>query len=270
MKQFVENPLKRRDELILPAILFESGDQPMYPMRGALALTIMASAVSAAPPSRTEAELLTKTQALVDAVAPGNKAPWNEALDPSYVGVDENGTVKSKDEVLREIEPLPAGLEGHIKVENFRVRQTGTLAVAAYDLQESLDYRGQPLHTRFRSLDTWLRTKAGWRLMAQHTSAVLKDPPAIKLSQDELCAYSGKYQLTPEIQTTIKCVADGIEAERAGRPSVTYRPEVKDLFFAPGQPRSRRIFQRGPDGSIVSFVDRREGEDIRWARIAGQ
>jgi hypothetical protein len=242
----------------------------MYAIAGLFALAIFASAVSATPHSKAEAELLSKTQALVDAIAPGNKAPWSEDLHQSFIHMDENGTVRSKEELLREIEPLPAGLVGHIKVENFRVRQTGELAVAAYELQESLDYRGQPLHTRFRSLDTWLRTKQGWRLMAQHTSAVLKDPPAIKLSQDELCAYSGRYQLTPEIQTTIKCIADGLEAERPGRPNVTYRPEVKDLFFAPGQPRSRRIFQRAPDGSVVSFVDRREGEDIRWARIAGK
>ena len=242
----------------------------MYTIAGLFALAIFASPVSATPQDKTKTEVLAKTQALVDAVAPGNKAPWNEDLDQSFIQMDENGAVRSKEELLREIEPLPAGLVGHIKVENFRVRQTGALAVAAYELQESLDYRGQPLHTRFRSLDTWLRTKQGWRLMAQHTAAVLKDPPAIKLSQDELCAYSGRYQLTPEIQTSIKCVADGLEAERAGRPSVTYRPEVRDLFFAPGQPRSRRIFQRGPDGSVVSFVDRREGEDIRWVRIAGQ
>ena len=241
----------------------------MYAIAGLFALTLLATAPPSAPQGQTEAELLTKTQALVDAVAPGNKAPWNETLDQSFIGMDENGTVRSKEELIREIEPLPAGLVGHIKVENFRVRQTGALAVSAYELQESLDYRGQPLHTRYRSVDTWLRTKQGWKLMAQHTSAVLKDPPAIKLSQDELCAYSGKYQLTPEIQTTIKCIADGLEAERAGRPNVTYSPEVKDLFFAPGQPRSRRIFQRGPDGSVVSFVDRREGEDIRWVRVAG-
>jgi len=242
----------------------------MYAIAGLFALTLLASTLPSAPQSKTKAELLSKTQALVDAIAPGNRAPWSEDLHQSFIHMDENGTVRSKEELLREIEPLPAGLVGHIKVENFRVRQTGELAVTAYEMQEFLDYHGQLLHTRFRSVDTWLRTRQGWRLIAQHTSAVLKDPPAIKLSQDALCAYSGRYQLTPEIQTSIKCVADGLEAERAGRPSVTYRPEVRDLFFAPGQPRSRRIFQRGPDGSVVSFVDRREGEDIRWVRIAGQ
>lgn len=241
----------------------------MYAIAGLFALAIFASPVAVTPQSKTEAELLTKTQALVDAIAPGNKGPWSEDLDQSFIRMDENGKVSTKDELLGEIEPLPAGLVGHIKVENFRIHQTGELAVAAYEMQEFLDYHGQIVHTRYRSVDTWLRTNQGWRLMAQHVAAVLKDPPAIKLSQNEPCPYSGKYQLTPEIQTTIKCIADGIEAERAGRPNVTYRPEVKDLFFAPGQPRSRRIFQRGPDGSVVSFVDRREGEDIRWVRIAG-
>lgn len=242
----------------------------MHAIAGLFALTLLASTLPSAPQSKTEAELLTKTQTLVDAIAPGNKAPWSEDLDQSFIRMDENGTVSTKEELLREIEPLPAGLVGHIKVENFRVRQTGELAVTAYEMQESLDYHGQPLHTRFRSVDTWLRTGQSWRLMAQHVAAELKDPPAIKLTSDELCGYAGKYQLTPEIQTTIKCVADGLEAQREGRPKVAYRPEVRDLFFAPGQPRSRRLFQRGPDGSVVSFVDRREGEDIRWVRIAGQ
>ena len=242
----------------------------MYAIAGLFALALLASPVAVTPQSKTEAELLTKTQALVDAIAPGNKGPWSENLDQSFIRMDENGTVSTKDQLLGEIEPLPAGLVGHIKVENFRIHQTGELAVAAYEMQEFLDYHGQILHTRFRSVDTWLRTHQGWRLMAQHVAAVLKDPPTIKLTQDELCGYAGKYQLTPEIQTTIKCVADGLEFERAGRPNVTYHPEVRDVFFATGQPRSRRIFQRSPDGSVVSFVDRREGEDVRWQRVAGQ
>ena len=241
----------------------------MYAIAGLFALAIFASPVSATPQGRTETELLTKTQALVDAIAPGDKGPWTENLDQTFIRMDENGTVRTKEELLGELEPLPAGLVGRIKVEGFRVHQTGELAVTAYEMQEFLDFHGQILHTRFRSVDTWLRTAQGWRLMAQHVAAVLKDPPAIKLSHDELCGYAGKYQLTPKIQATIKCVTDGLEVQREGRPNVTYLPEVRDLFFAPGQPRSRRIFQRGPDGSVVSFVDRREGEDVRWMRIAG-
>src|SRR5262245_41875258 len=69
------------------------------------------------------------------------------------------------------------------------------------------------LRTRFRSLDTWVRTSEGWRLIAQHTAAVLKDPPAIRLTKDELCAYAGVYQLTPDITTTIACTDAGLTSK---------------------------------------------------------
>lgn len=33
------------------------------------------------------------------------------------------------------------------------------------------------------------------------------------------------------------------------------------MFFAPGKPRTRRIFIRDANGAITGFVDRREGID---------
>jgi hypothetical protein len=57
-------------------------------------------------------------------------------------------------------------------------------------------------------------------------------------------------------------------SERTGRASTTYYPETADVFFAPGQPRTRRIFQRDATGAVVGFVDRREGHDITWRKVA--
>jgi hypothetical protein len=59
---------------------------------------------------------------------------------------------------------------------------------------------------------------------------------------------------------------NGLIAERSGRPPATYLPEVRDVFFVAGQPRSRRIFNRDAAGAVVGFVDRREGEDVRWLK----
>jgi hypothetical protein len=47
---------------------------------------------------------------------------------------------------------------------------------------------------------------------------------------------------------------------------VTYLPEVRDVFFVAGQPRTRRVFLRDAAGRITGFADRREGEDVRWRR----
>lgn len=86
------------------------------------------------------------------------------------------------------------------------------------------------------------------------------------MSPVELCEYAGRYQITPAIATTVRCVAGGLVSERAERPAATYRPGVRDVFFDSGKPRSRRIFLRDGEGRIIGFADRREGEDVRWQR----
>jgi len=206
------------------------------------------------------------TQQLLDAIAPGHADVWNTYLDEHLVHVDENGVVRTKAEFLKELTPLPPGLKGSIRIDSFRAAIDGDVAVVAHEDQEQLDYFGQELHSRFRSMDTWKRTTDGWRLVAEQTTAVLKDPPTVSLSKSELCSYAGSYQLTDKIQTTVACTNDALTFARTDRPAVKYSPEVRDVFFAAGQPRSRRIFVRDSQGSVIGFVDRREGEDIRWTK----
>jgi ketosteroid isomerase-like protein len=219
-----------------------------------------------APPGDVVALLKRQTQELMDAVAPGKAEVWQRYLLDDAVYLDENGVVYDKAALLKELTPLPEGLVGRIEVDRFQVKLHGDTAVAAAEIQEYLDYHGQQLRTRFRFVDTWLRTPDGWRLAARHTAAVLKDPPAVSLSAEELCAYAGEYRLTPAITTTVRCTKDGLIAERSGRPPATYLPEVRDVFFVAGQPRSRRIFTRDAAGAVTGFVDRREGEDVRWQK----
>jgi hypothetical protein len=204
----------------------------------------------------------------MDAVAPGKAEVWRRYLLDDAVYLDENGVLYDKATLLKELTPLPAGLVGRIEVDRFKLTLHGDAALVSAEVQEYLDYHGQQLRTRFRFLDTWLRTRDGWRLAARHTAAVLKDPPSISLPAADLCGYAGEYRLTPAITTTVRCIEKGLTSERTGRPPATYLPEVRDVFFAPGQPRSRRIFVRDASGAVTAFVDRREGEDIRWVRVS--
>ena len=187
---------------------------------------------------------------------------WTNAFSTST----RTAIVRNKAELIAELQPLPAGLEGRIVVDRFRVVFAGDTAIAAVEVQEHLDYHGQPIRSRFRSLDTWRRTPQGWRLAGQHIAAVLKDPPAVALSRGQLCAYEGVYSLKPGLETTITCADDGLTSRREDRPVVKYLPELLDVFFAPGQPRTRRIFTRDTAGRVTGFVDRREGEDVGWTR----
>jgi ketosteroid isomerase-like protein len=220
----------------------------------------------AATQSSAERELRKAVQEMLDAIAPGNADVWKRYLHERVVLVDENGVVRTKSEMLAEFSPLPPGLVGNLAVDKFKMEQHGAVAVLAYEAQEHLDYHGQTLQSRYRINDTWLKTRQGWQLLAEQVAAVIKDPPSIKLPQEQLCEYSGTYSLTAEITTTISCTADGLTAERSGRKPSAYLAEIKDVFFVAGQPRTRRIFVRDAHGKVVAFVDRREGEDIRWNR----
>ncbi|HEV8332323.1 MAG TPA: nuclear transport factor 2 family protein [Steroidobacteraceae bacterium] len=241
----------------------------MAALRGLLwvvALVGMCGVAQAAAPSAAETELRKIAQDMLDAIAPGNAAVWRRYLHERVILVDENGTVRSKAALLKEFSPLPPGLVGNLKVDTFRVETHGDVAVLAYEAQEHLDYHGQILQSRYRINDTWLKTGQGWQLLAEQVAAVLKDPPSVKLTQQQLCEYNGSYSMTADIVTTLECTQDGFAAQRTGRPATQYRAEVPDVFFVAGQPRTRRIFVRDAQGKVVAFVDRREGEDIRWMR----
>src|SRR5262245_25405757 len=56
------------------------------------------------------------TQELLDAVAPGDVAVWQRYLSEDCVYTDEEGNVKTKQDLLKELKPLPKGYLGSIKM----------------------------------------------------------------------------------------------------------------------------------------------------------
>jgi hypothetical protein len=176
--------------------------------------------------------------------------------------------VRNKTELLAELTPLPKGLIGRLQITKFQVKQNGDVAIATHEDLEHLDYHGQMIVSRWRSTDTWVKTPEGWKLIAEQTMAILEDPPAIQLSNKKACAYAGTYRLTAEITDTLRCSDGKLFSTRTGRPEVAYEAEVADVFFAKGRPRTRRIFQRDEAGAIIGFVDRREGIDVKWVKVA--
>lgn len=101
----------------------------------------------------------------------------------------------------------------------------------------------------------------------QRSPSAPEDPPAAALGREALCALNGTCALTPEVTTRVRCREGELVSERTGRAPAVYRPETADVFFSPGQPRTRRIFQRDASGAVTGFVDRREGHDIVWRKV---
>ena len=203
---------------------------------------------------------------MLDAVAAGDTKVWDRYLDPAMIYLAEDGTRKSKADLLKELQPLPPGISGAITIGAFDVRAHGNVAIATHDDNERENYYGQMLNAQYRTTDTWLQTKDGWKLIASQVHAALIDPPAIQLPTGRLDEYAGMYRLTPEIAYTIRRSGDTLSGERTGRPVQMLKAEAADVFFVPGQPRVRKIFLRDAGGRVIGFVDRREGRDVRWER----
>ena len=232
----------------------------------ALAVAFCTAPAAAADDSAVAAELQAKTQALADAVAPGDTAVWDSAADPTLIFVTESNEVLTKAELLKELTPLPAGLVGHVKITDYKLQRHGDAAVATYIADESLDYHGQLIRTKFRTTDAWRQTAAGWKMISSMTLAVLNDPPAIALPASRLAEYAGGYELTPDIRYTVRVEGGRLLGQRTGGKEAELKAEAPDLFFVPGSPRSRNVFYRDASGKVTGFGDRREGHDIRWRR----
>jgi len=251
----------------------------MLQIRASMLLTMCAllsllASVRAAPKDAdqsvadsAEKELRQNTQALLDALAPGDVAVWKRLLDDNALQVDENDVVRNKAQVLAELKPLGPGLTGHLNIDDFRVTRHGEVAVVTHEDNEYLDYHGQIIRSRFRMTDTWIHSSAGWRELGSQVLAVLQDPPSQKLDTAVLCGYEGQYKMTNEIVASISCESDGLVIKREGRPERHFKAELTDVFFEPGEPRTRRIFVRDRLGRITGFVDRREARDIKWSKM---
>ncbi len=224
------------------------------------------SAVAPAADTPVAAELRRDTQALLDAIAPGDVAVWDRLLYPKMIQVDEDDTVRTKPQILADLKPLPPGLVGHLAIDDFRVVEFDDVAVVTHEDKEYLDYHGQVLNSRFRMTDTWRKTPAGWRQIASQVLAVQQDPPAVPFDAKG-CPYAGRYALTADIVATVACGDKGLIVSRPGKPDRTFLLETPNVFFESGFPRTRRIFQFDAGGHVTAFADRREERDIVWKKL---
>lgn len=234
-----------------------------------LGLLVSASLQLAAADANAELvqkQLRAQDQALLDAIAPGDKSVWERLLAEDAVYVDENGTVMNRAQFLAALKPLPAGSSGHISIVDYQAKIHGQLAIVVHKDDERENYHGIPLQADYLMTETWIKEGADWRLALVHVYVVAKDPPAIKSPPGALAEYEGRYRAAPDLSYVIRREGDHLIGERQGLSNVVLAQESADVFFVPGHPRDRKIFRRDATHKIVDFVDRREGEDLVFVR----
>ena len=222
---------------------------------------------AAKPIDKTTDLLRAKDRALLDAVTNGDRKVWDAALASDAVYVDENGAIMHRAEFLEQIAPLPPAISGKLVIASYSAQIDGDVALVIHTDDEEETFHGQVLHAQYLTTETWRREGSDWKLHLAHTYAVLKDPPAISLPAAQMQEYAGRYSGAPDLAYIIKWDGKQLTGGREGRELKPLQVEVRDVLFAPGQPRIRKIFQRDASGKISQFVDRRESWDLVWRRV---
>lgn len=211
--------------------------------------------------------LRARDQRLLDAIAPGDRAVWDEALAADAFVVDENWVVHSRQEFLIELVPLPKGVTGRIAIREYQVSVTGDVALVVHRDDEREDFFGNEVDAEYLTTETWVRRDGDWKLALLHIAAVSRDPPQRRMPSRELDAYVGDYGSGARLGYVIRRNGDRLEGGRTEKTLTPLAVEVRDVLFVPGKPRSRKIFERDERGHVTGFVDRREGRDVRWKRM---
>lgn len=237
---------------------------------GALSLNrTTGTAAETAADADLRTQLRAKDQAMMDAFATGDRAVFDAAMAADAVYLDENGRRMDREAFLADIKPLPPNTSGHIGLADYTLSHFGDLATVTFTEVETEDYHGQTLHASYLTSETWRETQSGWKLAMVQTMAVLKDPAEVQLPRHDWPAYTGTYRAAPDLLYEIKIESGRLVGGRAGEAAAPLRAEVKDVFFIAGHPRTRKIFKRDRRGTIIGYVDRREGEDVVWTKVSG-
>ena len=229
---------------------------------------IVAAAIFSTPAFADDRALLTQyEQQMADAIAAGKTPVWDKYLDASVIYAEEDDSYKGKAEMLKEIQPLPKGLGGEIRIVLLSYAEDGDTAVALFRQVETEHYYGQTIHANYLTNTVWKKRADGWKQIEGQVLAEKTDPPAIARSAADLQKFAGTYKLKDSDPVYTLTLADGtLMGARNGKTPSQWNAETRDVFFIKGDPRIRKIFQYDANGNVTGFIERRESWDIVWVK----
>jgi len=224
-------------------------------------------ALSQATPTIDQAELLRRTQQIYDAIPAGNRGPATSYYADDAMVYDEKGRTMDKKALLADLDPMPTGYGGTIKVVNPHTIFAPGVSILAYDCDESETIFGQQLSARYHSVDTWLYRDGKWQIAASQTMRYYEDPAIGTTDPAHLDDFVGVYELSPGNRRTVTRAGNDIFLQSGTGAKVKLLPESGDLFFRAGV-EGRVLFHRNAAGKVDALYDRRNNEDVVWRRIS--
>lgn len=220
------------------------------------------------PDNELVKQLKQATQELLDAIAPGNKAVWQRYLAEGSIYADEEGRVLTKDELIKELSPLPMGYVGSIKIGDTKALVQDGVVVLSHRDREDLELYGQKIVTYFHMTNTWAKQPDGqWQLVSTQVMAIPNERKPVAVDPKSLDAYVGQYELAPQVTYTISREGDKLFGQRTGRAKEELLPLCQDMLYRKGFWRGEKVFERDAQGRVFRMLDRRENNDLVWKKV---
>jgi len=234
-----------------------------------LAIVLTTALVSQQPPAAAASQgwFQQTEQALMDAVAAGDRSAWERVMDDTCVVTGEEGEKLTKAEFLKGLRPLPQGLSGTIVVRELTVQDVDNVAIVRFLLDESETVFGQQLATKYRNTDVFKRSGDSWTLVATHTSVITADPPAQPVPTDGWSKLAGTYRLLPDGWSFHVVLRDG--QLFGGRDPNALRlliPMSPTAFVLKGS-LGEWLFVTDSQGKGTRIVNLRKFEPLVWTRV---
>src|ERR1041385_8079837 len=210
-------------------------------------------------------ELMRHAQELFDAVTAGNADVWKKYFADDCLFFDEKGRNMTKAELVADIQPLPKGYSGTIKVGKAKSLIQGDTAILSYDVDETETVFGQHLTARYHVTDTWLRRNDVWQIAASQVFRFYEDPAIGRIDIKKLPDFAGTYELAPGQTRKVSVEGDELFLERKGKKEQLF-PEASEIFFRKGV-EGRILFRYAENIKVDALIDRRNNEVIVWRKI---
>ena len=219
-----------------------------------------------APPALTR-ELVASTQALVDALPKGDKAPWQRLLTDDAVLIDEFGRVTHKADTIASLHPFPEGFSGSIELREPHATQHGNTATLQVEEYEQETVFGQKLTVRYQALLTFVKEGNDWKVAGYADVTLPTEPPRLVVRNIHADDYTGTYRYAPTRAWTVANTRGELSytTHPGGTPNVL-QPLGEDIFMGSDDERNLLIFHRGADGKVDEVIERRKFNDLTLLR----
>ncbi len=120
-----------------------------------------------------ESQVIQADAQLNEYILTNNLAKAELVYENSFILTTPSGKAKTKSDMLTEIGSPDLKLEIN-ETQNVQVRVLNNTAILTGKLHQKGIYKGQSFDVFLSVTDTWVKTKAGWKLFAGHATLIPK------------------------------------------------------------------------------------------------